>query len=221
MSQEASACKWIPYSTLDHFIENGQTFVKDNGNTYGLEIFGDHNLQNCNAARLVCNQLGLSNEDFYQSIASFRGAANRLELVKRGVNSVFYKDFAHSPSKLKATTKAMKKQYKDRELVACMELHTFSSLNKDFLDQYKNSMDFADIAIVYFSEKALAHKKLEPIDKKQVLDAFGDNRIVVINDSQQLTDYLSQIKWQNKNLLMMSSGTFDGLSFAELSLHFI
>ena len=221
LSQEASACKWIPYSTLDHFIENGQTFVKDNGNTYGLEIFGDHNLQNCNAARLVCNQLGLSNEDFYQSIASFRGAANRLELVKRGVNSVFYKDFAHSPSKLKATTKAMKKQYKDRELVACMELHTFSSLNKDFLDQYKNSMDFADIAIVYFSEKALAHKKLEPIDKKQVLDAFGDNRIVVINDSQQLTDYLSQIKWQNKNLLMMSSGTFDGLSFAELSLHFI
>lgn len=221
LSQEASACKWIPYSTLDHFIENGQTFVKDNGNTYGLEIFGDHNLQNCNAARLVCNQLGISNEDFYQSIASFKGAANRLELVKRGVNSVFYKDFAHSPSKLKATTKAMKKQYKDRELVACMELHTFSSLNKDFLDQYKNSMDFADIAIVYFSEKALAHKKLEPIDKKQVLDAFGDNRIVVINDSQQLTDYLSQIKWQNKNLLMMSSGTFDGLSFAELSLHFI
>ena len=221
LSQEASACKWIPYSTLDHFIENGQTFVKDNGNTYGLEIFGDHNLQNCNAARLVCNQLGLSNEDFYQSIASFRGAANRLELVKRGVNSVFYKDFAHSPSKLKATTKAMKKQYKDRKLVACMELHTFSSLNKDFLDQYKNSMDFADIAIVYFSEKALAHKKLEPIDKKQVLDAFGDNRIVVINDSKQLTDYLSQIKWQNKNLLMMSSGTFDGLSFAELSLHLI
>lgn len=221
LSQEASACKWIPYSTLDHFIENGQTFVKDNGNTYGLEIFGDHNLQNCNAARLVCNQLGLSNEDFYQSIASFRGAANRLELVKRGVNSVFYKDFAHSPSKLKATTKAMKKQYKDRKLVACMELHTFSSLNKDFLDQYKNSMDFADIAIVYFSEKALAHKKLEPIDKKQVLDAFGDNRIVVINDSKQLTDYLSQIKWQNKNLLMMSSGTFDDLSFAELSLHLI
>lgn len=213
----ATACQLKPYATPDFIIENGQTFVSDQGIKYSLEIFGDHNLQNCNAARMVCNELGISNEDFYTSISSFKGAANRLELVKRGVESVIYKDFAHSPSKLKATTKAMKQQFKNRKLVACMELHTFSSLNKEFLEQYKGSMDSADVAIVYFSEKAIAHKKLEPISKQQVLDAFGTKRLVVINNSELLYDYLSSLNWTNKNLLMMSSGTFDGLPMNDLA----
>lgn len=210
-------CQLKPYTTPDFIIENGQTFVRDQGIKYSLEIFGDHNLQNCNAARMVCNELGISNEDFYTSISSFKGAANRLELVKRGEESVIYKDFAHSPSKLKATTKAMKQQFKNRKLVACMELHTFSSLNKEFLEQYKGSMDSADVAIVYFSEKAIAHKKLEPISKQQVLDAFGTKRLVIINKSELLFDYLSSLNWTNKNLLMMSSGTFDGLSMNDLA----
>jgi len=111
----------------------------------------------------------------------------------------------------------MKQQFKNRELVACMELHTFSSLNKEFLDQYKGSMDSADVAIVFFSEQALAHKKLESISKKQVLDAFGNENVKVFNNNQVLLEYLSNIEWKNKNLLMMSSGTFDGLSWSELS----
>jgi UDP-N-acetylmuramate: L-alanyl-gamma-D-glutamyl-meso-diaminopimelate ligase len=217
LAKESSKCQLIPYSTLEHYIKNGQTFIKDQDNVYSLEIFGDHNIQNCNAAKLVCNELGVSNEDFYTCISSFKGAANRLELVKRVADSVIYKDFAHSPSKLKATTKAMKQQFKNRELVACMELHTFSSLNKEFLDQYKGSMDSADVAIVFFSEQALAHKKLESISKKQVLDAFGNENVKVFNNNQVLLEYLSNIEWKNKNLLMMSSGTFDGLSWSELS----
>ena len=217
LAKEGTNCQLKSYSTPDFTIENGQTFVSDHGIKYSLEIFGDHNLQNCNAARMVCNELGISNEDFYTSISSFKGAANRLELVKRGAQSVIYKDFAHSPSKLKATTKAMKQQFRSRKLVACMELHTFSSLNKEFLEQYKGAMDSADVAIVYFSEKAIAHKKLDPISKQQVLDAFGVKQLVVINNSELLFDYLSSLNWTNKNLLMMSSGTFDGLPMNDLA----
>ena len=217
LAKEPTDCDLKAYSTPEFIIENGQTFVSDKESKYSLEIFGDHNLQNCNAARMVCNELGISNESFYTSISSFKGAANRLELVKRGAESVIYKDFAHSPSKLKATTKAMKQQFKDRKLVACMELHTFSSLNKEFLQQYRGSMDSADVAIVYFSEKAIAHKKLEPISKQQVLDAFGGKQLVIINDSEILFDYLSSLNWANKNLLMMSSGTFDGLPMYKLA----
>ena len=217
LAKEPTDCVLKSYSTPEFTIENGQTFVSDQESKYSLEIFGDHNLQNCNAARMVCNELGISNEDFYTTISSFKGAANRLELVKRGVESVIYKDFAHSPSKLMATTKAMKQQFKDRKLVACMELHTFSSLNKVFLEQYRGSMDSADVAIIYYSEKAIAHKKLEPITKQQVLDAFGGKRLVVINDSEILFDYLSSLNWKNKNLLMMSSGTFDGLPMNDLA----
>ena len=217
LAKEPADCDLKPYSTPDFTIENGQTFVSDKESKYSLEIFGDHNLQNCNAARMVCNELGITNESFYTSISSFKGAANRLELVKRGAESVIYKDFAHSPSKLKATTKAMKQQFTNRKLVACMELHTFSSLNKEFLQQYRGSMDSADVAIVYFSEKAIAHKKLEPISKQQVLDAFGGYGVVVINDSELLFDYLSSLNWRNKNLLMMSSGTFDGLPMSKLA----
>ena len=217
LAKEGTNCQLKSYSTPDFTIENGQTFVSDHGIKYSLEIFGDHNLQNCNAARMVCNELGISNEDFYTSISSFKGAANRLELVKRGAQSVIYKDFAHSPSKLKATTKAMKQQFTNRKLVACMELHTFSSLNKEFLEQYKGAMDSADVAIVYFSEKAIAHKKLDPISKQQVLNAFGVKQLVVINNSELLFDYLSSLNWTNKNLLMMSSGTFDGLPMNDLA----
>ena len=217
LAKEGTNCQLKSYSTPDFTIENGQTFVSDHGIKYSLEIFGDHNLQNCNAARMVCNELGISNEDFYTSISSFKGAANRLELVKRGAQSVIYKDFAHSPSKLKATTKAMKQQFTNRKLVACMELHTFSSLSKEFLEQYKGAMDSADVAIVYFSEKAIAHKKLDPISKQQVLNAFGVKQLVVINNSELLFDYLSSLNWTNKNLLMMSSGTFDGLPMNDLA----
>jgi UDP-N-acetylmuramate: L-alanyl-gamma-D-glutamyl-meso-diaminopimelate ligase len=205
--QEKSSCKMTPYATPKHEINNGVTSV----NNTKLLIFGDHNLQNLNAAKLVCNELGVSDEDFYSEIASFKGASNRLELVKKTAISALYKDFAHSPSKLNATSSAMKKQFKDRKLVACMELHTFSSLNEEFLKQYKGSMDEPDIAIIYFSPKAIAHKKLEKITKKQVYNSFGRKDLLVFIDVKELEVHLKSLNWENQNLLMMSSGTFDGI----------
>ena len=140
----------------------------------------------------------------------------RLELVKKTASSAVYKDFAHSPSKLKATSSAMKKQFSNRKLVACMELHTFSSLNEEFLKEYIGSMDKPDIAIVYFSPSAIAHKKLEPITPKQVLTAFGRKDLLVFTDSEKLETYLNNLNWENTNLLMMSSGTFEGMNLEKV-----
>ena len=212
LAREETKCKLISYSTPKHKINNGVTSVEGTD----LFIFGDHNLQNINAAKLVCNELGVSDANFYHKIATFKGASNRLELVKRTSTSAIYKDFAHSPSKLKATSSAMKKQFKDRKLVACMELHTFSSLNEEFLKQYKGSIDEPDMAIVYFNPKAIAHKKLEPITKEQVLSAFERTNLLVFTESKKLEKYLKSLNWKNQNLLMMSSGNFDGMNFEEL-----
>ena len=209
LSKEATKCKLIAYSTPNHTIENGITSVENTA----LLIFGNHNLQNLNAARLACNELGVSDSHFYQKIATFKGASNRLELVRKSETSAIYKDFAHSPSKLKATSSAMKKQFENRKLVACMELHTFSSLNEEFLKEYKGCMDEPDTAIVYFSPEAIAHKKLEAITKEQVHRAFNREDLLVFTDSKELEKYLNALNWKNQNLLMMSSGTFKGMDF--------
>ena len=212
LSEEDIKCKLIPYSTPKHKINNGITSVEGTD----LLIFGGHNLQNLNAARLVCKELGVSDTDFYQKIATFKGASNRLEFVKKNETSAIYKDFAHSPSKLKATSSAMKKQFTNRKLVACIELHTFSSLNKEFLKQYKGCMNEPNIAIVYFNPEAITHKKLEPITKKQVYTAFKRKDLLVFTESKKLEGYLKSLNWDNQNLLMMSSGTFDGVEFEKL-----
>ena len=205
------------YHTHDHVIEEGITYLVDGEKRYPLQIFGEHNLQNLNGALMVCKQLNLTNEQFYKAIQSFKGASKRLELVNKTNHSVMYKDFAHSPSKLKATTEAVKKQFPNRELVACMELHTFSSLNKSFLDQYKGAMDHADIAYVYFNPETIKHKKLDEITSEQVQQSFGSAKVQVITSSAQLIQLLQQIEWNGVNLLMMSSGNFDGIDFKELS----
>jgi UDP-N-acetylmuramate: L-alanyl-gamma-D-glutamyl-meso-diaminopimelate ligase len=212
LAQEKTKCQLIRYSTPYHEINDGVTSVEGTE----LLIFGNHNLQNINAAKLVCKELGVSGEYFYKKIATFKGASNRLELVKKTATSAIYKDFAHSPSKLKATSSAMKKQFRRRKLVACMELHTFSSLNKKFLQQYTGSMNEPDIAIVYFSPEAIAHKKLEPITKEQVLTAFGRKDLLVFTKTKKLQDYLESLTWENQNLLMMSSGNFEGMEVKEL-----
>ena len=212
LAKEKKKCKLIAYSVPHHSIKNGLTSV---ANTE-LLIFGNHNLQNLNAAKLVCNELGISDVKFFQKIRTFKGASNRLELLKKTKNSVIYKDFAHSPSKLKATSSAMKEQFKDRKLVACMELHTFSSLNENFLKQYKGSMNKPDTAIVYFNPKAIAHKKLQPITKEQVHSAFNRDGLHVFIDSKELEKYLKALNWKDQNLLMMSSGNFDGINIANL-----
>jgi UDP-N-acetylmuramate: L-alanyl-gamma-D-glutamyl-meso-diaminopimelate ligase len=222
--------KKFPYGIPLHKIENGTTVltncplpartepVRSGGPTANcqLEIFGEHNLMNLNGARLVCNQINVSDEQFYEAISSFKGAAKRLELVKKNSKTAVYKDFAHSPSKLKATTQAVKKQFPKRKLIACMELHTFSSLNEDFLNQYNSSMALADEAIVYFNPHTIAHKKLKPITEEQVKKAFGGNNIKVYTDSKILLQDLLKINFENKNLLMMSSGNFDGIDFKDL-----
>jgi UDP-N-acetylmuramate: L-alanyl-gamma-D-glutamyl-meso-diaminopimelate ligase len=207
--------KKFPYAVPENKIESGTTFLKTNPET-PLLIFGDHNLMNLNGARLVCNQLGLSDGQFYEAIQSFKGAAKRLELVKRNEVTAMYKDFAHSPSKLKATTQAVKKQFPNRKLIACMELHTFSSLTEEFLKEYNGSMELADEAIVYFNQHTIEHKKLKPISEEQVKNAFGGNNIRVITNSNQLLEELLKMNFENKNLLMMSSGNFDGIDFKEL-----
>ena len=212
LSKEETNCQLIPYATPNHSIENGITTLENTE----LIIFGNHNLQNLNAAKLVCKELGVSEEDFFKQISTFKGASMRLELVKKTATSSIYKDFAHSPSKLKATSSAMKKQFTNRKLVACMELHTFSSLNEEFLQQYKGCMDEPDTAIVYFSPEAIAHKKLEHITTQQVHTAFNREDLLVFTDAKKLEKYLKSLNWENQNLLMMSSGTFEGMEFKEI-----
>lgn len=220
--------KKIPYGIPKHKIENGITFLKVKGKSQKrkeeivpLEIFGEHNLMNLNGARLVCNQLGINDNQFYSAIQSFTGASKRLELVAKNDSTTIYKDFAHSPSKLKATTQAVKKQFPNRKLIACMELHTFSSLTEDFLNEYKNSMAFADEAIVYFNPHTIAHKKLKPITNEQVQNAFGGNNIKIYTDSKTLLKDILNMNFSNKNLLMMSSGNFDGIDFKDLGVKII
>jgi UDP-N-acetylmuramate: L-alanyl-gamma-D-glutamyl-meso-diaminopimelate ligase len=206
-----------PYSVPEHVIENGVTYLMVKGQKIPLQVFGNHNLMNLEGARLVCNKAGLNDEQFYEAIQSFKGAAKRLELVFKDKDFNFYKDFAHSPSKLKATTEAVKQQFAGRYVVACMELHTFSSLNEEFLRQYKGAMDLADEAIVYFNPHTIAHKKLKEITPEQVHQAFGRPDLKVFTESRQVSDYLKAKTWNGSVLLMMSSGNFDGVDFNALA----
>jgi UDP-N-acetylmuramate: L-alanyl-gamma-D-glutamyl-meso-diaminopimelate ligase len=205
------------YSAPDYIIENHIYKVLFEGEKIPLQIFGVHNLLNMNAARLTCNTIGISNEDFYRAIQSFKGASKRLELVYEHETCAMYKDFAHSPSKLKATIDAVKEKFADRKLVACIELHTFSSLTAEFLTQYANTMDNADYAFVYFNPHTIAHKKLPPLDNEMIYTAFKNKNIQIYQDSNALIDKLTSMKWMNKNLLMMSSGNFDGINYNDLA----
>ena len=209
---EGGNCKTISYSTPNHTIQNGITYIEH----IPLKIFGNHNLQNLNAAKLVCNELGISSKDFLEQIKTFNGASNRLEKIKDNNNSAIFKDFAHSPSKLKATINAVKKQFKERKLIACMELHTFSSLNKDFLKQYSNSMNEADQAIVFFSLEAIKHKGLEPIKEEEIKSAFNNKDLIVISDNIKLKTHLKNLNLENTNLLLMSSGNFNKMNLDEI-----
>ncbi|MFZ6052670.1 UDP-N-acetylmuramate--L-alanine ligase [Halocola ammonii] len=205
------------YRAHTHEIREGVTYLKTEFGEYPLQIFGEHNLQNLSGALEVCRALRVPDEKFYSAISSFKGASKRLELVRRSPKSVVYKDFAHSPSKLKATTEAVKKQFPERELIACMELHTFSSLNKEFLQQYKGSMALADWAFIYYSPHTLEHKKLPPISPEEVKNAFNSDNVTIFTDSQKMRVELSQMDWTDRNLLLMSSGNFDGIDFEKLA----
>ena len=186
-----------------------------------MTIFGRHNMENLQAAALACEQIGVKREDFYRVIATFKGASNRLEFIDKIGDNVAYKDFAHSPSKLRATVNAVREHYADKQLVACMELHTFSSLMADFLPQYEGCMAHADKAFVYFNPKVLEHKKLPAISAEEVRKAFGTENVEVFTDSQALQQRLREIEYKNTALLMMSSGNFDGVNIPEFARELI
>ena len=209
------AVEAIPYQTPEYTVEENGTTIHLNEKDYSLQIFGQHNLQNLVGAMKLAAEIGIENDAFLNAMSSFTGAGKRLQKVAEKSDFVMYKDFAHSPSKLKATTKAVKEQYSDRKVIACMELHTFSSLKKEFLPHYENAMDAADHALVYFSPEVVKHKKLEPITKEQVLAGFGGG-VEVVTTTDEVRSFLNQFEWNNSALLMMSSGNFDGIDYDEL-----
>ncbi|SIR15120.1 UDP-N-acetylmuramate--L-alanine ligase [Pontibacter lucknowensis] len=208
---------YIGYTVHPHSIRNGKTILhtKKEGDVE-IPLFGEHNLRNISAAKEVCKKIGIKAHDFYEALKTFKGAAKRLEKLGENNNSVIFRDFAHAPSKVKATTEAVKTQYPQRKLVACVELHTFSSLNKNFLPQYAGALDKADVPIVFFSPKTVEHKRMEMLSEEDLRNAFGNPRLQVYTDSNALLEHLKGMDWQNANLLLMSSGTYQNLDLEAL-----
>lgn len=217
MSSEINHPHKYPYSVHRYHIKSGKTYLETPYGDIQLQIFGKHNLANLNAAKLACNAVGISDEQFYHAIASFKGASKRLELVAENENCGVYKDFAHSPSKLKATIEAVKEQFPDRKLVACMELHTFSSLSEEFLKEYKNAMNLADIGIVYYNPEAVEHKKLSPITSEMIFKSFNREDLEIFSNSKLLIDRLLTIENSDTQFLLMSSGNFNGIDIEQLA----
>jgi UDP-N-acetylmuramate: L-alanyl-gamma-D-glutamyl-meso-diaminopimelate ligase len=209
------------YDTHPHTIRHNTTYLQTSFGDIPLKVFGEHNLQNIAGAKNICNELGVFDEDFYRAISTFEGAADRLQLLGRNDSTVVYKDFAHSPSKLQATVNAMKAQYADSRLIAVMELHTFSSLNNDFLSEYCGTMDEADVPVVYYDSETFAHKKMEVLDEEVVKDAFGNSQLNVFTDKDSLQKFLLAQHWKQANLLLMTSGNFSGMNLDELSANIL
>jgi UDP-N-acetylmuramate: L-alanyl-gamma-D-glutamyl-meso-diaminopimelate ligase len=201
---------YIPYLVHPNRIKEGKTYLIDNEKEYPVAVFGQHNMQNINGAKLVCEMLGIDAEAFYHAIQSFTGAGKRMQLLEKNEHTAIYLDFAHAPSKVRATTYALKERYPERWLTAVLELHTFSSLNAKFLPLYEATMLAADKAIVYFNPRTVAHKKLPEISRDQVQDAFNQPDLWIYNDAGKLVTDLLNSGWKGSNLLIMTSGNFDG-----------
>lgn len=201
----------LPYTAFDYKIEKGNTYIIYKGKEYLIQVFGKHNLMNMYAAMLAVEKIGIKNEDFLESMQTFKGASKRLELVKKTDNVSVFKDFAHSPSKLKATIEAVKDWFPNRKLVACMELHTFSSLTSEFLKQYKGTMDKADVSMVYYNKHAIELKRLPDLNKEEVFKAFAKEDLKVYTDVKDMLADLKKIEMKDTCILMMSSGNFDGI----------
>jgi UDP-N-acetylmuramate: L-alanyl-gamma-D-glutamyl-meso-diaminopimelate ligase len=211
----ASTLNAIPYKTPTYEVAEEGTRLFFDDEIFNLKIFGGHNLQNLMGAMRLGEAIGIEPKEFFRAVQSFTGAGKRLQKVAEKGAFTMFKDFAHSPSKLKATTKAVKEQFAERHVVACMELHTFSSLKKEFLPHYKDAMKMADEAVVYYSPEVVKHKKLEPISKELVAEGFGGN-VLVMNETEEVLQFIRSKKWNNAVLLMMSSGNFDGINYEAL-----
>jgi UDP-N-acetylmuramate: L-alanyl-gamma-D-glutamyl-meso-diaminopimelate ligase len=208
--------KKYPYQTPRFSVENGDTLLDTEDGPMPIEVFGKHNLNNLEGARWICQLMGVQQEDFYEAIATFKGASKRLEKIGQGPTSIAYKDFAHSPSKVRATTQALKSQYPERRLLACLELHTYSSLNPEFLSEYKGTLNDADKAVVFYSPNAVKIKKLDAVSSSQILKAFQREDLVVFTDPAAFQDYLFEQDFTDTSLLLMSSGNYGGLDFEKV-----
>lgn len=213
--------KKIPYQTPAYSIENGLTLLDTPEGDMPIEVFGKHNLSNLEGARWVCQLMGVDAEDFYEAIASFKGASKRLEKILETENTVVFKDYAHSPSKVAATTEAVKSQYPNHELVAFLELHTYSSLTPEFLKEYRDTLKSADRAIVFYSPHAVMIKELAEIKTEQIENAFGREDLVVFTNPADLKTYLFTQKFENNCLLFMSSGNYGNLDFDEIKTYLL
>lgn len=206
----------IPYHTPEYTVQNGVTLLETPEGSMPIEVFGAHNLNNLAGAKWICQNMGIDEADFYEAIASFKGASKRLEKIAESANKVAYKDFAHSPSKVAATTKAVKEQYPDRTLVACLELHTYSSLNAEFLKEYEGALDYADVAVVFYSPDAVKIKQLEEVTYEQIAKAFKRDNLVIYTNPAEFKQFLFSADLNNSALLLMSSGNYGGLDFEEV-----
>ena len=213
VEQTENPIKKYPYKTPNYRIDNGTTFLETSLGEMPLEIFGKHNLQNLAGAKWICQHMGVGEDEFFEAIATFKGASKRLEKIAENATTVVFKDFAHSPSKVMATTNAVKKQYQNREVIACLELHTYSSLNTEFLKEYKGALKSADKAIVFYSPEAIKIKRLENITSQQIKDAFEREDLIVFTNSDEFKEFLYTQNFDNTALLLMSSGNYGGLDF--------
>ena len=208
----------LPYSTPNYTVQNGVTLLETPEGPMPIEIFGAHNLNNLAGAKWICQNMGVDEADFYEAIASFKGASKRLEKIAENGKNVAYKDFAHSPSKVAATTKAVKEQYPERTLIACLELHTYSSLNAEFLKEYEGALNAADVAVVFYSPDAVKIKQLEEVTYEQIAKAFNREDLIIYTNPAAFKEYLYHLKYDTEGvaLLLMSSGNYGGLNFDEV-----
>jgi len=209
--------KSIAYGTPKFKINDGISKLVTDFGDINLSVFGNHNMANINGARLVCNEIGVSDNDFYKHISSFEGTSNRLEIVLKQNNCIVYKDFAHAPSKLLATVKAVRKQFAKMNFVACFELHTFSSLNKKFIDEYKHSLDLPDEACVFYNNHTLKMKRLPDLLPNDIVNAFDRQDLRIFTATNKMTEWLLSVKKENTVFLLMSSGNFGGMNFEDIA----
>jgi UDP-N-acetylmuramate: L-alanyl-gamma-D-glutamyl-meso-diaminopimelate ligase len=206
----------FPYQTPNYKVQGGTTLLETEEGPMPIEIFGKHNLNNLAGAKWICQQMGIDENDFYEAISTFQGASKRLEKIAETEKSIAYKDFAHSPSKVLATTNALKNQYPNRKLIACLELHTYSSLNPEFLKEYKGALDAADVAVVFYSPHAVEIKKLKTISSEQIANAFQRENLIIYTNPIAFKTFLFSQEFNDTSLLLMSSGDYGGLDFKEL-----
>ncbi|MAM30073.1 MAG: peptidoglycan synthetase [Flavobacteriaceae bacterium] len=216
VESSTATIKKVAYGTPEYTVENGTTLLETPEGPMPIEVFGKHNLNNLEGARWICQLMGIDADDFYEAIATFSGASKRLELIAETNTAIAYKDFAHSPSKVKATTQALKNQYPDRKLIACLELHTYSSLNPEFLTEYQGALDAADVAVVFYSPHAVMIKGLEEIKREQITEAFQRDDLTVFTNPADFKTFLYNQNFDDTSLLLMSSGNYGGLDFAEV-----